>query len=121
MRRRVPRGSQLSLEREAHLTRSDRIKGNHRTYSAVNTTCITMSKTVHDVHAKRVIFDTSLSFDEVTARLDRELSRDKAGPKAFALLRDVTSREGLERGVQEMSGGKDFVWVVISSCLVFAE
>lgn len=80
-----------------------------------------MSKTVHDVHAKRVIFDTSLSFDEVTARLDRELSRDKAGPKAFALLRDVTSREGLERGVQEMSGGKDFVWVVISSCLVFAE
>ena len=67
-----------------------------------------MSKTTHDVQAKRVIFDSSLSFDEVTARLDQELSRDKAGPKVFELLRTATSRDELERGLQEITGGKHF-------------
>lgn len=73
-----------------------------------------MSKTTHNVQAKRVIFDSSLSFDEVTARLDRELSRDKAGPKVFELLRTATSRSELERGLQEITGGKDFAWAIYS-------
>ncbi|KZT63144.1 hypothetical protein DAEQUDRAFT_783064 [Daedalea quercina L-15889] len=74
-----------------------------------------MSKTVHDVLAKRVIFDTSLPFDEVTARLDVELSREKAGPQLIQLLGTVKTREKLEQGLQEISGGKDFVLFAASS------
>ncbi|KAH9931551.1 uncharacterized protein B0H18DRAFT_1140593 [Fomitopsis serialis] len=74
-----------------------------------------MSKTVHDVHAKRIIFDSSLLFDEVTARLDRELSREKAGPKVFELLGTVKSKEDLERGMQAIIGENDFMFFAASS------
>ena len=85
------------------------IKGYSPVLQSADAILPTMSRTIHDVQAKRIIFSTSLSFDEVTTRLDQELSRDKAGPKVFELLRTATSREELERGLQEMSGGKDFV------------
>ncbi|KAH9834801.1 uncharacterized protein C8Q71DRAFT_859165 [Rhodofomes roseus] len=68
-----------------------------------------MSKTAHDVHAKRIIFDSSLSFVEVTARLDRELNKDKAGPKLHEFLRGVKTRAELESGLQNISGGNDFI------------
>lgn len=69
-----------------------------------------MSKTIHDVRAKRIIFDSSLSFDEVTARLDQELSRDKAGPKGFEIFATAKTREDLEQGIQNTIGGKDFIF-----------
>jgi len=74
-----------------------------------------MSKTVHDVHAKRIIFDSPLSFDEVTARLDRELSRERAGPKLLELLRTVKNKEDLEREIQAIIGEKDFMFFAASS------
>ncbi|KZT10564.1 uncharacterized protein LAESUDRAFT_645149 [Laetiporus sulphureus 93-53] len=68
-----------------------------------------MSKSVEEFSAKRIVFETSVPVDEIVARLDKELNSDKAGPQLFEILKEVKNREELERGFQEVSGGKDFV------------
>jgi len=68
-----------------------------------------MSKSVDEVAAKRIVFETTVPVDEVLARFDEELSKDRAGPKLLELLKNVKTREELEQGIQNISGGKDFV------------
>lgn len=68
-----------------------------------------MSKIIQEFTAKRVIFDTTVPIDEVVARLDEELSKDRAGPQMFQFLEAAKTREELEEGFQKVSHGKDFV------------
>lgn len=68
-----------------------------------------MSLRIHEFTARRLVWDTPLAVDVVIARLNEELNKEKGGLKMIQLLRTAKNREELEQGVQEMSGGKDFV------------
>jgi len=68
-----------------------------------------MSKSVDELTVKRIVYETTLPVDKVIARLDEELSRDKAGMNVVRLLQTSKSREDIEQGLQNISGGNDFV------------
>lgn len=69
-----------------------------------------MSLRVDEFTAKRLVYETSLPFDTVTARLDEQLSLEKSGPNMIALLRGAKTREDLEQGMTNMTNGKDFAY-----------
>ncbi|PCH36834.1 hypothetical protein WOLCODRAFT_134356 [Wolfiporia cocos MD-104 SS10] len=68
-----------------------------------------MTTIVSEFTAKRIVVDTPAPVAEVVARLDVELSKERAGPKLLEFLRGAKTRDELERGIDEISGGKDFV------------
>lgn len=70
-----------------------------------------MSKTVVEYTAKRITYESSRPVSEVLASLDAELSKDKAGPALYNLLRTVTNKEELELGMKAIAGDNDFAYV----------
>lgn len=68
-----------------------------------------MSKTIDEFTAKRITFETPLPVATVIARLNEELSKDKAGPKVLEVLWKAETRQDIEEGMQAINGGKDFV------------
>ncbi|KAI9060034.1 hypothetical protein FKP32DRAFT_1595781 [Trametes sanguinea] len=67
---------------------------------------------------RRVTYDTPLSFVEVTARLEKELNKEGAGPNLLRVLYEASkTKEELHNGLREIIGDHQFVYVLIISSL----
>ncbi|KZT08056.1 uncharacterized protein LAESUDRAFT_757758 [Laetiporus sulphureus 93-53] len=69
-----------------------------------------MSKTVAEFIGRRITYESPLPISEVTARLDVELNKDNTGPILLDFLNTVKTREELDSGMKQFTGGNDFVF-----------
>ncbi|KAI0366516.1 TT1751-like protein [Pilatotrama ljubarskyi] len=69
-----------------------------------------MTKSVVEYTGRRVTYQTSLPFAEVAARLEKELNKPKGGAALFHVLGTAKSKAELERGIAELTGGRDFIY-----------
>ncbi|KAI9060038.1 TT1751-like protein [Trametes sanguinea] len=79
-----------------------------------------MSKATVEYACRRITYHTSLPFAEVSMRLEKALNKANAGPNLFHVLHTTESKEDMERGLQPILEGHDFVYffeVVHSSWL----
>ncbi|KAI0357709.1 TT1751-like protein [Trametes cingulata] len=69
-----------------------------------------MSKRVVEYTGRRIIYETPLPFAEVAARLERELNKPAGGAAVSRVLGSAKTRDELERGVEALTHGRDFVY-----------
>ncbi|KAL6298933.1 hypothetical protein BKA93DRAFT_808970 [Sparassis latifolia] len=67
-----------------------------------------MTKTVDEFTAKRITYETPVLVSTVVERLDKELSKETGGLAAFRVLATASSKEGIEKEINKITGGKDF-------------
>lgn len=71
-----------------------------------------MPKTITPFTAQLVTFETTLPVAEVIARLDVEVNKPGSVGTVIPLMKAPASKEVIEQGLQKISEGRDFVYVL---------
>ncbi|KAI0672147.1 hypothetical protein C8Q78DRAFT_729407 [Trametes maxima] len=69
-----------------------------------------MSKSAVEYTGRRITYETPLPFAEVTARLERELNKPVGGQPVFRVLGTSKSKDELEKGINELLDGHNFIY-----------
>ncbi|KAJ3999551.1 hypothetical protein F5050DRAFT_934607 [Lentinula boryana] len=69
-----------------------------------------MSKTVTPFSGQLVTFNTSVSFAEVTARLEAAVHKPAASTHWFPTMRAAKSKEDVAKGLYDIIGDDDFIY-----------